>query len=76
MSLKYYFFAKYKFPTYPHFFHKISTQSSNRDIQMKVERRKRIVYIKIIYREPKVVPYTLGNTVTTLEDWLNIRNLI
>jgi hypothetical protein len=35
---------------------------------MKYERGKKSIYIKIMYREPKVVPYTLGNTVTTLED--------
>jgi hypothetical protein len=35
-----------------------------------------MLYIKIIYREPLLVPYTLGNTIATLEGWLNIRNLM
>jgi hypothetical protein len=39
---------------------------------MKDERGKRIVYIKIMY----VVPYTLGNSVATIEGWLNIENLM
>jgi hypothetical protein len=43
---------------------------------MKEEKGKRIIYIKIMHREPLLVPYTLGNTVTTLEGWLNIGNLI
>jgi hypothetical protein len=43
---------------------------------MKDERGKRNVYIKIMYREPLLVPYTLGNIVTTLEGWLNIGNLM
>jgi hypothetical protein len=40
---------------------------------MRDERGKRIIYIKIIYREP---PYTLGNTVVTIESWLNVGNLM
>jgi hypothetical protein len=28
-----------------------------------------------MYRELLLVPYTLGNTVTIIDDWLNIRNL-
>jgi hypothetical protein len=59
MSLKYYFFAKYKFPTYPHFFYK--------NKKMKDERKKRVIYIKIINKEPLLVPYTLGNTGVTFE---------
>jgi hypothetical protein len=43
---------------------------------MKDEREKRNVYIKIMYREPLLVTYTLGNTITTLKDWLNIENLM
>jgi hypothetical protein len=43
---------------------------------MKDERGKRIVYIKIMYRKPLLVPYILRNTVTILETWLNIGNLI
>jgi hypothetical protein len=43
---------------------------------MKNERGKRNIYIKIMYREPFWVPYTLKNTVTTLKDWLNVGNLI
>jgi hypothetical protein len=42
---------------------------------MKDERGKINVYIKIMYRESLLVPYTLGNTVTIIDDWLNIRNL-
>jgi hypothetical protein len=34
------------------------------------------VYIKIMYKEPLLVPYILGNTVETLEGWLNIENMI
>jgi hypothetical protein len=34
---------------------------------MKDEKEKIIVYIKIIYRKPLLVPYTLGNTIATLE---------
>jgi hypothetical protein len=33
---------------------------------MKDERGKKIVYIKIMHREPLLVPYTLENTVATL----------
>jgi hypothetical protein len=43
---------------------------------MKDERGKIDVYIKIIYREPLLVSYTLENPVTTLEGWLNIGNLM
>jgi hypothetical protein len=43
---------------------------------MKDERGKKIVYIKIMHREPLLVPYTLENTVATLEGWLNIKNLM
>jgi hypothetical protein len=43
---------------------------------MKYERRKRIAYIKIMYRKSLLVLYTLRNTVTTLKDWLNIGNLM
>jgi hypothetical protein len=43
---------------------------------MKDEREKRNVYIKIMYREPLLVPYTLENTVAILEDMLNIGNLM
>jgi hypothetical protein len=35
---------------------------------MKYEKGKKSIYIKIMYREPKVVSYTLGNTVTTIDD--------
>jgi hypothetical protein len=62
ISLKYYFFTKYKFPTYPHFFQKIPTQSLIKDKKTRDETRKRNFYIKIIYREPLLVPYTLVNT--------------
>jgi hypothetical protein len=34
---------------------------------MKDEREKRNVYIKIIYREPLLVSYILGNTIGSLE---------
>jgi hypothetical protein len=43
---------------------------------MKEERGKIDVYIKIMYMEPKVVPYTLRNIVVTLEGWLNVGNLM
>ena len=43
---------------------------------MRDERGKRIVYIKIIYREQKMVPYTLKNTVAAIEGQLNIGNLM
>jgi hypothetical protein len=43
---------------------------------MKDERGKRIIYIKIMHRELLLVSYILRNTVTTLEGWLNIRNLM
>jgi hypothetical protein len=43
---------------------------------MKDERRKINVNIKIMYKEPLLVPYTLGNTVPTLEGWLNVGNLV
>jgi hypothetical protein len=43
---------------------------------MKDERGKINVYIKIMYEEPLLVPYTLKNTVTTLDGWLNIENLM
>jgi hypothetical protein len=43
---------------------------------MKDERGKRNVYIKIMYREPLLVPYTLGNTVAIIERWLNVGNLM
>jgi hypothetical protein len=54
---KYYFFTKYKFPTYLHIFYKISTQSS-----MNKERRGKIKLfcIKIMYREAKELLYTFG----------------
>jgi hypothetical protein len=42
---------------------------------MKDGRGKKIVYIKIMYREPLLVPYILGNIVATIEGWLNIVNL-
>jgi hypothetical protein len=69
-SLYYYYYYYY------YFFHKIPTQSSIKDKKMKDERGKRIVYIKIMYREPFLVLYTLGNIVATLEGWLNIGNLM
>jgi hypothetical protein len=43
---------------------------------MKDGRKKRNVYIKIMYREPLLIPYTLGNTVAIIDDMLNIRNLM
>jgi hypothetical protein len=43
---------------------------------MKEERKKRNVYIKIMYKEPLLVLYTLENTVATLECWLNVGNLM
>jgi hypothetical protein len=43
---------------------------------MKDERGKINIYIKIMYGEPLLVLYTLENTVTTLDDWLNIENLM
>jgi hypothetical protein len=43
---------------------------------MKYKRGNINVYIKIMYRESLLVPYTLENTVTTLDSWLNIGNLI
>ena len=43
---------------------------------MKDERGKRIVYIKIMYKEPLLAPYTLRNTIANLEGWLNIGNLM
>jgi hypothetical protein len=58
------------------FFYKISTQFSIKDKEIKDERGKRNVYIKIMYREPLLVPYTLGNTVATFEGLLNIENLM
>jgi hypothetical protein len=62
--------------SYFYFFHKISTQSSIKNKKMKDERGKINVYIKIMYGEPLLVPYTLENTVTTLDGWLNIENLM
>jgi hypothetical protein len=63
--------------------YKIPTQSSIKDKKMKdgkgkrrVERGKRIVYIKIIYKELLLVPYILRNIVVTLESLLNIGNLM
>jgi hypothetical protein len=43
---------------------------------MKDEKRKRNVYIKIMYRKPLLVSYILENTVATLDGWLNIGNLM
>jgi hypothetical protein len=43
---------------------------------MKNERRKINVNIKIMYKEPLLVPYILGNTVVTLKGWLNVGNLM
>jgi hypothetical protein len=43
---------------------------------MKEERRKINVNIQIMYKEPLLVPYTLGNTVATLEGWLNVGNMM
>jgi hypothetical protein len=43
---------------------------------MKDERGKINLYIKIMYRESLLVPYTLGNIVTIFESWLNIGNLM
>jgi hypothetical protein len=43
---------------------------------MREERGKINVYIKIMYREPLLVSYTLGNTIAILDGWLNIRNLM
>jgi hypothetical protein len=43
---------------------------------MKDERGKIIIYIKIMHMEPLLVPCTLENTVTTLEGWLNIGNMM
>jgi hypothetical protein len=43
---------------------------------MKEERGERNVYIKIMYREPLLVSYTLGNTIVILEGWLNVGNLM
>jgi hypothetical protein len=43
---------------------------------MKEERGKRIIYIKIMYRKPLLIPYTLENTIVTLEGWLNIGLLL
>jgi hypothetical protein len=43
---------------------------------MKEGREKINVYIKIMYREPLLVPYTLRNTIATLEGWLNVGNLM
>jgi hypothetical protein len=43
---------------------------------MKEEKGKGNVYIKIMYREPLLVTYILGNTVVTLEGWLNVENLM
>jgi hypothetical protein len=42
---------------------------------MKDVRGKRNIYIKLMYREPLLVPYILGNTVATPE-WLNVGNMI
>jgi hypothetical protein len=58
------------------FFHKILTQSSIKDKKMKYKRGNINVYIKIMYRESLLVPYTLENTVTTIDGWLNIENLM
>jgi hypothetical protein len=43
---------------------------------MKEERRKKNVYIKIIYKKPLLTLYTSGNTIATLDGWLNIENLM
>jgi hypothetical protein len=61
------FFAKYKFPVYSYYFHKISIQSSIKDKKMKDKKGKIIVYIKIIYKKPLLVPYTLKNIVPIIE---------
>ena len=43
---------------------------------MKNEKEKKNVYIKIMYKEPFLIPYTLRNTIATIEGWLNIENLM
>ena len=39
---------------------------------MKEDKEKRNVYVKIMYKEPLLVPHTLENTVATLNDWLDV----
>jgi hypothetical protein len=43
---------------------------------MKDEKGNIIIYIKIMYRELLLVPYTLENTIATFDGWFNIENLI
>jgi hypothetical protein len=43
---------------------------------MKEGRGKINVYIKIMYKEPLLVSYILRNTIATIEDWLNVGNLM
>jgi hypothetical protein len=58
-TIKILFLYKIQVPYIPSLFHKISTQSPIKDKKLKDERGKRNVYIKIMYREPLLVPYTL-----------------
>jgi hypothetical protein len=51
ISLKYYFFTKYKFYTYSYFFHKIPTQSLIKNKKIKDEREKRNIYIREFARD-------------------------
>jgi lantibiotic modifying enzyme len=53
-SFPYYLFTKFKAHTYPSFFYKILTQSlikylKNKNKKMKENKRKKNIYIKIIY---------------------------
>jgi hypothetical protein len=52
------------------------TQSPIKDKTMKDERKKINVYIKIMYREPLLVPYTLKITIATITSWLNVENIM
>jgi hypothetical protein len=63
MPLKYYFFTKYKFYTYPPIFYKISTLSLIKDKKMKEDKRNINIYIKIMYIKALLFSYTLSSTV-------------
>jgi hypothetical protein len=64
ISLKYYFFIKYKFHTYLLIFYKIPAQFPIKDKKMKDKRRKKNINIKIMYRETLLFSYTLGSTIS------------
>jgi hypothetical protein len=46
IPLKYYLFTKYKFLIYPHFFHKILTQSLIKDKNLKIRDEREMIILK------------------------------